>query len=98
MADIVDTYWSNMVWFGNPNGQNATTAAAASSRAVSPDAADAADVGDAPAAVEFWATYDAKVQQNIILAVPTQMQQDYFSQQCDFWDRSGPSATATRAL
>ncbi len=73
---------SNMVWYHNPNGNSSKSA----SRTVT--AGD--DLGSQEE--EFWAQYDEKEKQNIILAVPTQVQQDYFASQCDFWDQYEPGS------
>jgi len=71
MANTVDTYWSNMVWSGNPNG-NATT----SSRT------------GALRGEEYWPQYDNVNMADMVLAVPTQVERDYFESQCEFWDRA----------
>jgi carboxylesterase type B len=70
MADTVDTYFSNMVWFGNPNGQTP------------------ADLDGQ----EYWEQYDNNNMADMILALPTQMEHDYFEQACEFWDDYEPGS------
>jgi len=68
MANTVDTYWSNMVWTGTPNGN----ALASRTGALRDE--------------EYWMQYDDENMADMVLAVPTQLERDYFESKCEFWD------------
>lgn len=73
MANTVDTYWNNMVWYHNPNGNESVTDSVSRRTQLKDE--------------EFWAEYSPEQnRQNMVLAVPTRVEQDYFESQCEFWD------------
>jgi hypothetical protein len=72
MAATIDTYWTNMVYFLNPNG-NATESRSGTLRNE-----------------ELWNGYDADTKMDMILAVPSQMEKDYFGAACNMWDGQLP--------
>jgi len=80
MADTVDTYWTNLIHYHNPNGPEMATSGDhrthSSSKPNSPFLRGQL----------YWPRWDASSMNDMILALPTSVEDDYYGKQCDFWD------------
>ena len=63
-----------MVWFHNPNGNESSSVKAGSS-------------GVKDSGVEYWPAFEAVQKIDMVMAVPSRVEQDYFEGRCEFWDQ-----------